>query len=46
MGKKEKKCNTSYPPAHFAVVSLLRTGGLYAQRNQGRIEGKAQACST
>ncbi len=44
--KRVHVCNTSYPPGHFAVVSLLQTGGLYAQRNQGRIEGKAQACST
>ena len=40
---ERQKCNTSYPHGHFAVVSILRTGGWHAQRNQGRIEGKAQA---
>ena len=38
---------TSYPPGHFVVVGYrLPTGGWYAQRSQGRIEGKVQVCST
>lgn len=39
-------CNTSNLSGHFVVVSKLQTGGLYAQRSQGRIEGKAQANRT
>ena len=39
-------CNTSYPPRQFVIISKVQTGGLYAQRCKGRIEGKVQACSS
>jgi len=43
---RNKYCNTSYHPGQFAVVFKLQTGGLYAQRSQGRIDSRVKAYSS